>query len=190
MDKELILEEKVSKKYRHWIILLYDDTTSYDFQEVLRIIKAQKKYAYIKHVPETNEKKPHFHIILSFENPTLKSSLAKKLGIPINYISEVKNLRSMCRYLIHKDDDDKIQYSLDQVKYSKMFEKEFLKQFDDLESEEEIIDNIYNFLDNLKGCYYQDNLRNLILYVNTHCYDRIYKRFRFEFNEYLKSISI
>lgn len=190
MDQNLLLEEKCSKKYRHWLILLYEDTNSYDFKEVLRIIKAQKKYAFIKHIPESNEKKEHFHCIISLENPTLKSSLSKKLGVPSNFISEVKNLRAICRYLIHIDDDDKIQYSLDQVKVSKLFEKDFNKQFDDLETEEEIIDHIYSFIDSLKGFDYRENLRNLILFVNIHCYDTIYKRFRFEFLDYLKVNSV
>ena len=142
-DKELNLEEKSSKKYRHWLILLYEDSTSYDFKEVLRIIKSQKKWAYIKHIPESNEKKEHFHIILSFENATKKDTLAKKLGIPSNYIDEIKSFRTICRYLIHKDDEDKYQYSLDQVKVSRLFEKEYNMQFDDLLTEDEIIDNIY-----------------------------------------------
>ena len=89
------LEEKQSKKYRHWIILLYEDSNSYNFKEVMRIIKSNKKYAYIKHFPETNEKKEHFHVIISLDNATKKSTLSKKLGIQENYIDEVKNLRSI-----------------------------------------------------------------------------------------------
>lgn len=181
------IEEKKPKKFRHWLILLYDDTSSYDFKEVLRICKSQKKYAYIKHLPEESEKKCHYHVILSFENATSKSTLSNKLGVPENYISEIKSFRTICRYLIHKDDEDKIQYSLDQVIISKPFTREYLKQFDDLESEEEIISNIYDFIFELKGKKYSDSLKDLITYINYNCYDRIYKRYRYEFNDYLKS---
>lgn len=186
VDKELIIEEKSSKKYRHWLILLYEDTTSYDFKEVLRIIKSQKKWAYIKHFPESNEKKEHFHVILSFENATKKETLSKKLGVPMNFIDEIKSFRTICRYLVHKDDEEKYQYSLDQVKVSKLFEKEYNKQFDDILTEEEIINNIYCFIDNLKETNINEKLRYLIIYINKNCYDRIYKRYRYEFVDYLK----
>lgn len=183
-----LLEEQKPLKYRHFIVLLYEDTTSYDFETVLRVCKSQKKWAYIKHMPESNEKKEHFHVILSFENAKSKTTLANQLGIPENFIDPIKSFRTICRYLIHKDDEDKYQYSLEQVKVSTLFEREFKKQFDDIETEDQIIDKIYQFIDNLKkGKFtYLEMQRQLILYVNTNCYDRIYKRYRFEFNEYLK----
>lgn len=186
--KELpILEEKSSVKYRHWLILLYDDSTSYDFKNVLQIVKGQKNYAYIKHMPEETEKKPHYHVILSFENATKKETLAKKLGIPSNYIDPIKNFRTICRYLIHKDDEDKFQYDLSQVRVSTCFDRKFKMQFNDIESEDMIIDNIYNFITKLSNEKYIEAQRLLIQYVNTHCYDTIYKRYRFEFLDYLKN---
>ena len=184
------LEEKKPKNFRHWLILLYDDTTSYDFKEVLRIIKSQKKWAYIKHLPEETEKKPHYHVILSFDNARSKSGLSNKLGVPDNYISEIKSFRTICRYLVHKDDEDKIQYSLDQVIISEPFKREYLKQFDDLESEETIIDNIYSFIDTLNDRDYFSGSKSLVRFVNSNCYDNIYKRYRFEFTDYLKKTCI
>lgn len=183
------LEEKQSKKYRHWLILLYEDSKSYNFKDTLRILKSNKKYAYIKHFPESNEKKEHFHCIISLDNATKKSTLAKKLGVQENYIDEVKNLRSICRYLIHKDDDDKYQYDIEQVKVSPLFERQFKKCFDDLEDEPKIITNIYNFIDSVSDSDlgYFMSLKSLIQYVNLNCYDTIYKRYRAEFTEYLKS---
>lgn len=181
-----LIEDVIPTKYRHWIILLYEDTSSYDFKEVLRIIKSQRKWAYIKHIPENDEKKEHFHVILSFDNATKQDTLAKKLGVPINFIRPIKSFRTICRYLIHKDDEDKFQYSLEQVKLSKLFEKHFLKQFDDIENEEEILSNIYSFISNLNNLSYIEALKSLIYYVNIHCYDRIYKRYRYEFLDCLK----
>lgn len=190
IDKDLLLEEKSSKKFRHWIVLLYQDSNSYNFEEVLRICKSQKKWAFIKHFPESNEKKEHFHVILSFENATKKETLAKKLGITENYIDEIKSFRTICRYLTHIDDEDKFQYNLDQVKISKLFEKEYKKQFDDIETEEEIINNIYSFISKVVNLPYNEAIISLIQYVNINCYDRIYKRYRYEFNEFLKSSCI
>lgn len=188
MNDDLILEEKVSKKYRHWLILLYEDSTSYDFKEVMKIIKAQKYYAYIKHDPESNEKKSHFHVILSFDNATKKTTLANKLGIQENYIDEVKNFRVICRYLTHIDDEEKIQYNIENVKISRPFERKFYKCYDDIENEEDMINNIYLFIDKLndQNNNYYENVRLMVTYVNSHCYDIIYKRYRNEFLEYLK----
>lgn len=181
------VEEKKPKQFRNWLVLLYDDTISYDFKDVLRIIKSQKNYAYIKHIPEVNERKPHYHAILCFENGRTKAGLSRLLGVPENYLSEIKNFRAMCRYLIHKDDDDKIQYNLDQVIISDSFKRKYYKQFDDLESDEEILNNIYDTIKALSEKPYHEALKELIKYININCYDTLYKRYRFEFTDYLKS---
>lgn len=182
------VEEQKPKKYRHFIVLLYEDTTSYNFKETLRIIKSQKKWAYIKHMPESNEKKEHYHVILSFENAKSKKTLSNQINVPENFIDEVKSFRTICRYLIHKDDEDKFQYSLDQVIVSNAFEREFKKQFDDIETEDIIIDNIYKFIASISKEYmFNESQRLLVQYVNQHVYDRIYRRYRFEFIDYLKS---
>ena len=181
------IEEQKPKQFRNWLILLYDDTISYDFKEVLRIIKGQKNYAYIKHLPEETEKKPHYHVILSFDNARTKSGLSNLLGVPENYFSEIKNFRSMCRYLVHKDDDDKIQYDLNQVIVSDSFKRKYYKQFDDLECEEDIINNIYDYLSSLSVLPFHEALKELVRFVNMNCYDTLYKRYRPEFTDYLKS---
>lgn len=196
--KDLVLtEEIIEPKYRNFIVLLYKDSTCYSregitlsYDDVIRIIKSHKYYAYIEHRPESNEKKVHTHVVLKFDNATKKSTLAKKLGVPENYIDIVKNKRSACRYLIHKDDDDKIQYSINDVFVSKPFERDFMLCFDDYKGETEIIDEIYSFIDQLTS-HANENyftcLRDFILFVNSNAYDTIYKRYRFEFQDYLKS---
>ena len=181
------LEEIKPQRFRNFTLILYQDTSSYNFEETLRIIKSQRKWAYIKHFPENDEKKEHYHVILSFDNQTSVSALSKKTGVPEQHIKGIKNMRAMCRYLIHKDDEEKYQYSLEQVMVSSLFTKEYRKQFDDIETEDQIIDNIYNFILKLKQKFgYCELQRLLIQYVNSHCYERVYKRYRFEFTEYLK----
>lgn len=186
LEKETLIEEELPKSYRHWIILLYEDSKSYDFNEVLSIIKSQKNYAFIKHLPESDEKKAHYHVILSFENATKKSTLSKKLGVPENYINEIKAFRRMCRYLVHKDDEDKKQYELSEVNISTCFKRTYLKCFDDIEDENQIISNIYDYIKEIAVLGYFEALRELIVYVNDKVYDKIYKRYRNEFLDYLK----
>lgn len=184
------LEEIKPQRFRNFTLILYQDTTSYNFEETLRIIKSQKKWAYIKHMPEAEETKEHYHVILSFDNQSSITALSKKTGVPVQHIKGIKNFRSMCRYLIHKDDEEKYQYSLEQVKVSNLFAKEYKKQFDDIETEDEIIEKIYNFIRGLRNKFdYVEAQRLLVQYVNSHCYERIYKRYRFEYTEYLKMMS-
>lgn len=179
-------EEIITKKYRCFTIILYEDTSSYDINEVLFNIRGFKYYAYIKHQPESDEKKAHYHVIIKLDNATTCEGISKRLGVPLQHIKYVRNVRAMCRYLIHMDDSDKIQYSINDVFVSKLFERKFKKNFEELKSEEEIIQDIYFYIDNTHFDTYYEKVRNLLLYVNFNCYDTIYKRYRLEFLDYLK----
>lgn len=188
--KEIITntEELDEKRYRHFMILLYKDTTSYNFEDVLFDLKGSfKNYAYIEHQPEKEEKKEHIHFILSLDNPRSIESISRRLGIPLNHIQSIKSLRASCRYLIHLDNDDKTRYELADVIVSQSFSRKFYGAFDDLKTEEDIIDDIYLFIDNLTNLEYKEALKNLIKFVNNQSYDTIYKRYRPEFQDYLKS---
>lgn len=187
----LSLEEIQPKKYRNWSIVLYKDSTSYDYYEVLRILKSHKKWAYIEHIPESNEKKSHVHFILKLDNATKRDTLAKRLGIKSNYIENIKSLRTMNRYLIHADDEDKTQYDIDKVILSNAYQREFLKSFDDRMSEDEILLDIFKYIDiNLSNVSYFNALKDLVVFVNSNCYDTIYKRYRNEIVDYLKNCCI
>lgn len=179
--------EVIPKKYRCFTFVAYKDSESYDFNNILANLKGYKNWAYIKHLPEKEEKKEHYHFIIKLDNATSCEGVSKKLGIPVNYIQYVRNERAMCRYLIHFDDSNKIPYSLNDVKISRLWERKFLKHFDDLKTEEEIIQDIYNWINNFHYDNYQQKLMYLIMFVNMNCYDSVYKRYRFEFLDYLKA---
>lgn len=181
-------EELDEKRFRHFMILLYKDTTSYNFDDVLFDLKGSfKNYAYIEHQPEKEERKSHIHFILSLDNPRSIESISRRLGIPSNHIQQIKSLRASCRYLIHLDNDEKTRYELSDVIVSQSFSRKFYGAFDDLKTEEDIIDDIYLFIDNLTDLEYRDALKSLIKFVNNQSYDTIYKRYRPEFQDYLRS---
>lgn len=103
------------KSYTYSFIL-YKDSETYIYDEVIdHIVSHYDKYAYIEHEPEGEEKKKHTHVIVHFENKRYRNSVAKELGIEPNYIIKV-NLKPYLRYLIHFDDEDKIQYDIKEVK--------------------------------------------------------------------------
>lgn len=182
-------EEIDEKRYRHFMLLLYKDSTIYNFDDLLFDLKGSfKNYAFITHQPESNEKKEHIHFILSLDNPRSIDSLSKRLGLPSNYIQSIKSLRASCRYLIHLDDDTKKSYELADVKVSSSFSRKFYSSFDDLKTEEDMIDDIYLFIDSLENYQFRDAVKQLVVFVNSQSYDTIYKRYRIEFMDYLRDI--
>ena len=174
------------KRYRNFMILFYDESKHYKFDDVLFNIHSLKYYAYIKHQPEDDEKVEHYHGFVHLDTACTSSALAKRLGIPEDKIQYVKNVRGGCRYLTHIDYPEKIQYSIDDVKVSGLFKRKFLKNFEDVKTEEEIIQDIYYWIENCHFDSYCEKLKYLIMFVNLNCYDSVYKRYRPEFLDYVK----
>lgn len=174
------------KRYRNFMILFYDESKHYNFNDIIFNIHSLKYYAYIKHQPETDEKISHYHAFIHLDSATTEEALSKRIGIPLDKVQYVKNVRGGCRYLTHIDYPDKIQYSLDDVIVSALFKRKFFKNFEDVKTEEEIIQDIYNFIDNFHCNSYVEKLKQLIIFININCYDTVYKRYRPEFLDYLK----
>ena len=165
---ETLTEEIDEKRYRNFIILLYEDSTSYNFEEVLFDLKGSfKNYAYIKHKPETSEKKEHYHFILSLDNARTISSLAKRVGVAPNYFQPIKSLRASCRYLTHIDTEEKNKYNLSDVVVSNSFMRKFYGAYDDLKTEGDVIDDIYNYVEYITSTTgnVQEAIKELIMFV-------------------------
>lgn len=181
-------EEIEEKRYRHFMLLLYPEWGSYN--EILQDIKGSfKNYAYIKHMPEEDEKKEHVHLILSLDNPRSEESLAKRLEIDKRFVRHIKSLRGSCRYLVHMDNEEKYQYNLDQVIVSKSFSSTYYKAFDDLLSDEEILDNIYAFIDDYKDMNPVQVEIDLTKFVCANAYERVFKRYYNTIVKYINFLS-
>lgn len=181
--QEQIIDDK---RYRNFMILFYDESKHYNFNDLIFNLHSMKYYAYIKHQPESDERTEHYHAFIHLDSATTEERLANRLGIPKDKVQYVKNVRGGCRYLTHIDYPEKIQYSLDDVIVSGLFKRRFLKNFEDIKTEEEIIQDIYFFIDNNHCDSYAEKLKYLIMFVNINCYDTVYKRYRPEFLDYLK----
>lgn len=186
MKQEDLIELPKNDRYRSFLILLYEDSTSYNINDIFFEINGFRKYAYIKHEPETNEKKSHYHLYISLDSACTISAVSKRLGVPTQFIQHVRSERASLRYLTHIDYSDKIQYEIKDIKYSSNIERSLLKSYSDIESEIDIINNIYNFISSLKDNFtYNHALIELVKFVNSNYYDTIYKRYRNEFREYM-----
>ena len=169
-------EEIEEKRYRNFMLLLYPEWSNFD--NILGDLKGSfKNYAYIKHIPETDEKKEHIHFILSIDNPRTVESLAKRLEIDKRFIQHIKSLRASCRYLVHADAEDKYQYNLDQVIVSHSFKSTYFKSFDDLLSDEEILDNIYDFIRDNRALSPIELEIQLSRFVCSNGFERVFKRY-------------
>lgn len=95
---------------RAFACVLYPE--DFTHKDILNFITSHFDYAYILHDKDTLEdgslKKPHYHVIIKFQNPRSLSKIKEILNL--NYI-ETCNFYSYSRYLIHLDDSNKHQYS-------------------------------------------------------------------------------
>lgn len=107
-------------KYRSrtHMLLLYPENEEHT--KAYEIIQKTYDYASILHNKDVTEdgelKKEHWHIVLRFTQPRWSSAICKDLGIKENYIEEVKNFNNALQYLIHYNDINKAQYSIEEVK--------------------------------------------------------------------------
>ena len=104
---------------RKFMLLLYPDNKSH--VKALELIKKSYDHAYILHDKDTREDgtpdKPHWHVVITTgSNAVWNTALADNLGIEVKFTGEkVKKLDRALEYLIHFNDPDKYQYSLDEV---------------------------------------------------------------------------
>lgn len=146
------------EKYRTkcFNLVLYNEDETH--RKAIDLIKKSYDYAIILHDKDYDEesgvvKKQHYHIVLRFQNAKWNTALADELGITPNYIEESRSLKRSLLYLIHYYDENKFQYSIDEVEGSlKKRLTEFLNNNDKSESEKileifEIIDEMHDYIE-------------------------------------------
>lgn len=101
-------------KKRYWAFVLYPESAPADWKDQLRKTGLQGEISPLhdKDIDPTGEpKKPHYHVILAYGNPTTFNNvkgLTDRLGQPIPIALD--SVRGMDRYLTHMDNPDKYQY--------------------------------------------------------------------------------
>lgn len=106
-------------KKRYWAMVLYPDSAPENWKQLLQQTGIQCAISPLhdKDInPDNTIKKAHYHIILCYEGPTTYSNvnkLCESLNQPIP--QPLEQLRGYYRYLIHKDNPEKYQYSQDLI---------------------------------------------------------------------------
>ena len=109
----------MADKYRVFSGVIYPDSESYNPIEVLETLKTKfKEWAYCLHDSDVNDegelKKPHIHWVGRGDPRTL-SAVAKFLGLKENEVELGKNFKALIQYLIHLNNPEKAQYSIESV---------------------------------------------------------------------------
>lgn len=98
---------------KKFIIVCYNEDLLVDFLNDKK--EEIKEYAYIKHLPEEEDKKEHFHLFLEYNTPKNKGPIAKALNINELLIQSCRSKQNTFKYFIHKDLNNKIQYNIDDI---------------------------------------------------------------------------
>lgn len=101
-------------KKRYWAFVLYPESAPIDWLEKLQLkgVSCAISPLHDKDINPTGEpKKPHYHIVLAYGNPTTYNNvkaLTEELNCPIPI--PLESCRGYYRYLTHKDNPEKYQY--------------------------------------------------------------------------------
>lgn len=108
------------RRDRKFELVLYPDSDLYNCDSVIQLSQSYfADWAYCLHHSDTTDdgelKKAHIHFVGKLSDVRSPEVVCKDLGLPFNAISNIKNWKAACRYLIHLDQPQKYQYQLDDV---------------------------------------------------------------------------
>lgn len=112
-------EKSTKTKKRNWAFVLYPESAPVDWREQLQLsgVVGVVSPLHDKDTNPTGEpKKAHYHIILVYGSPTTYNnvkSLTDRLNSPIP--QPLENIKGYYRYLTHKDNPEKYQYSDNEI---------------------------------------------------------------------------
>ena len=70
-------------------------------------------------LPSGELKPPHFHCVLTFSNTKTFDSIAKALGVDVQYVNKIRTTtKSAQLYLVHRNNPEKYQYNSSDVQAS------------------------------------------------------------------------
>lgn len=101
-------------KKRNWATVVYPESAPKEWIDVLKLSGVQSAISPLhdKDInPDEQEKKPHWHVILTFGSPTTQNNV-KGLCERIGGVGQIQldSVRGYYRYFTHKDNPEKYQY--------------------------------------------------------------------------------
>lgn len=111
---------KEQERKRNFCLILYPDCPEQN-ELIARIVSDEYNFEYagICHdkdiTSEGDTKKPHWHFVVHLSNACTRSAFAKNLGIEERFVQDCKDYKGALMYLVHYKNQDKAQYSADEV---------------------------------------------------------------------------
>lgn len=101
---------------RTWLLLLYPDSDESGSHKNALEKLDELDWNYCGRVHDQDEGvKPHHHVLICFPAGRSKEAVANDLGIDTRWIRRVHSQKKAMRYLCHKDNRNKFQYSPSEI---------------------------------------------------------------------------
>ena len=92
------------------------DKLKVDIQQTCMKYSTIKQWCYINH--DKDDTRPHYHIYLFFSYPVDMYKVADWFQVPINFIEKIKSRTQALLYLIHGDEKEPINFTMENSKIS------------------------------------------------------------------------
>lgn len=89
-------------------------------EEMIKTLPDFTYWAYIRHKPDTEDGTPHVHFLVRSNGTRSVKQIADKLGISPQYVQVCRKVYAFRRYMLHLDNDEKIKYTIDDVKSNRL----------------------------------------------------------------------
>lgn len=140
--------KRAGKRARAWTCVVYPESAPDDWINTLRdqLVECLISPLHDKDIePTGKKKKPHWHVVVSFKNPTTENK-AREIFSVIGGVGcqKVKDFKQLARYLCHLDQPNKYQYSInDVISIGAIDYKSLVMSGAD---EDEMLDDIFSFI--------------------------------------------
>lgn len=148
-DFEADGQECKDGRSRTWMLLLYPDNSEH--LEVIENRLADLDWNYAGRIHDMDGVKEHHHVVVIFKDGRKNADVAKDLGIDKRWVRAWDKQKKAFRYLCHKDNPEKYQYSSDGI-YGTMAEKAIAccSKGNDL-NEKQSVSEILALIDSIDG---------------------------------------
>lgn len=97
----------------NWFVCVSHEPT--EIETLKTTCKNFKRWFYVEHEPDTEEGRPHIHVMVMYGGSCYIRTCARILGVPENFVQFCDCPRAYGQYMIHKNSPEKKQYQVSNV---------------------------------------------------------------------------